>query len=452
MTSYLVRLVLVVSFLSLVPTVTDAQSSIVAQIKIDSGWGGLGVPQRYQVHIVRKSTGYFAGDKKVDGQLIENLLQALSSPAVPELDLDNLGITQAWLDANAERGVREYADVVYSAAAPNQQALYLSTFKDVAFMKRLLPSLYGGMWTDDYPWVEVDVIKKDGQKLVVRSEAQQLFMLPWEVTNDGRKIKTWNAEISRSVVALLPVKATNRDRLSGARLPSVLADAVLRSIEDKWNLLNVENKVGKYLRELQGSFEVESAEINSYHNVDFGKEWVNGAAGAENLQAVLKRSDLPPGFQIGLVLPYESGEVRGVNTFIGNANHYIDRVLSIPWLKDFIRSNSRMGFELRFVSDRSFSAKAMQIFASDMRLKGKESLVKEVEKVQEGISLLAVGWKYNRDYWLVLPDNRIVLWRFNMYRGPVKWEALKSASWDCSKYQDKCVGAIISPDGSVTEH
>lgn len=62
------------------------------------------------------------------------------------------------------------------------------------------------------------------------------------------------------------------------------------------------------------------------------------------------------------------------------------------------------------------------IFRSGL-LKGKDSLVNEVEAVQKDASLLAVGWKYNRDYLIVLPDKRVVLWRYSMYGEPIKWEA-----------------------------
>ncbi len=91
----------------------------------------------------------------------------------------------------------------------------------------------------------------------------------------------------------------------------------------------------------------------------------------------------------------------------------------------------------------------MQIFAADMKLKGKEFLVNEVKALQRDVTLLAIGGKYNRDYWLVLPDKRIVLWRF--YESPIRWRSLKASAWDCSNYQDKCIGAMISRDGKVVK-
>lgn len=441
------KFVLAVCVVLCLPFCLIAQSSEVTSIKIASSWGGLGTGKNNELTITRSADGYHADGKTVDARLIASLLDALNARTVLNINLSNLGITQAWLDANAEKGVREYSNEYYSAAAPNLQALYLSTFKDIGFMKRFVPSLYQTRWTDDYPFVEIEVTKRDGSKIVATSEEQQLFMLPWQVAERGRKIKTYNAHIARALAALLPSDFANKARLSGESLSYELAQKLMWDIKDKWDFLDAENKAGKHLQALKQTFAVEAAEVNSYHNVDFGEEWINGKAGAQNLQATLNRKDLPRNLRIGIALPFKNGEVEGVDAFLGSVDRYLNRALSVPWLNRFMHTRSGTWVELRFVGRRSFSEKAMQIFAADMRLRGKESLVKEVEAVQKDVTLLAVGWKYNRDYWLVLPDKRVVLWR--SYADPIKWEWLKSSGWDCSNYGDHCIGAIISTSGRV---
>lgn len=445
------KLLIAVSLLLLFPLLALAQTAEAKQIRIVSSWGGLGDSARSELLITRKADGYYANGKKVNAVLVSNLLTALNKPAIPEVDLANLGVTQEWLNANAEKGVKEYADFYYSTAAPNLQALYLSSFKNVAFMKSLVPSLYQSWWTDDYPQVAVEVINADGTTLVASSRAQQLFMLPWEVARGESKTKTYNADIARAIVPLLPNKAPNRDRLSGEDLRRTLAESVMTAIKNDWEKLDAENKAGTHLQVLKQLFFVEHAELNSNHNVDFGDEWVNGNTGRENLQATLKRKDLPENMRIGIALPVRNGAVEGVDTLLTSVDRYVNLVLSVTWLNSYMRSEPRTYFELRYVGQRSFSEKAMQIFAADMRLQNKESLVKEVEAVQKDISLLSVGWGYFRDYWLVLPDKRVVLWRFNHYGKPTKWPQLASSAWDCTKYQDKCLGAMIALDGTLVE-
>jgi hypothetical protein len=184
------KLSFAVSLLFLLPLWTAAQTGEVTQIRITSSWGGLGTPAHDQLVITRKANDYYAHGKKLNAALVSNLLSALDAPAIPEIDLANLGITQEWLDANAEAGVKEYADFFYSTAAPNLQALYLSTFTDMTFMKAMVPSTFQGWWTDDYPNVEVELTRAGFNKLVATSRAQQLFMLPWEVSNGEQKRKT----------------------------------------------------------------------------------------------------------------------------------------------------------------------------------------------------------------------------------------------------------------------
>jgi hypothetical protein len=109
----------------------------------------------------------------------------------------------------------------------------------------------------------------------------------------------------------------------------------------------------------------------------------------------------------------------------------------------------KVNVELRFVKDRSFSEKAMRVFADDMRHLGKESLVKDVAAVQKGTSLLLIGRTYYQGYWLVLPDKRMVLWRFIGDDSLLKWKSEKFNRKDCSDSQKECVGAVISPDGAL---
>src|SRR5689334_3308025 len=386
----------VVFVIWLVPLTIAAQSITPTEIKIVSSWNGLGPWARDELIITRKGTDYYTDGKKVDAQLVRNLIDALNAPTIPQIDLPNLGITQAWLDANAEKGVKEYADAYYSSSAKNLQALYLSTFKNLSFMKSLVASLYPGMWTDDYPRLEIKVTNDNGTRLFATSEAKQVLMLPWTITKNGQESKSYNANIARAVGTLLPEKFANKERLSDENLTRVLAEAVMWRIRDQWALLDAENQTGNYLRVIRQTFLVQAAEVDTTHNVDFGREWVNSDRGVPNLQATLTRKDLPQNLRVGIALPVNNDEVEGVDSFLSEIDRYVKLVRSVPWLARFMRSHSDATFELRYVGDRSFSKKAMEIFAADMHLANKESVIKQVEAVQKDVSLLIVLAHGNR--------------------------------------------------------
>jgi hypothetical protein len=79
---------------------------------------------------------------------------------------------------------------------------------------------------DDYPSAKVMVTFEDGSAITASSRSYYLFMLPWRLGTGESTVKTYNANISRAVAALMEKGATNRERLQGEGLSTELADAV----------------------------------------------------------------------------------------------------------------------------------------------------------------------------------------------------------------------------------
>ena len=423
-----------------------------AEIKITSTWGGLGTPQKSELFIVYKPKGYYAKGDKIEKLLVDNLLSAINAPEIKQFDAANLGINQEWLDANAEIGVKEFADYYFSVAAPNQKELYFSTFKNLKIIEKILPSVLDGGWTDDYPNFVIEINELDGSKTVVRSDKQPTFMLPWEITKNGKTEQTYNANVSRAIVALLPKEFANRSRLSGNNLRRVLATAVMHDIKAEWDLLEVENKAGNTLKTLKETYTIKFAEINPYHGVDFGERPEKDRKTEKNLHLTLRQDSFSGNFAIRLKLPFENERVENLDVFQSKINKYQNLVFSVPWLKSFIE-NGKSTVELRFIKNRSFSEKAMKKFAEDINKIGKGELVSEVEKEQENIALIGVGGglEYYQSYWLVMPDKRVILWRYR-YPRLLNWSEKDFELNECTDQIAaglKCVGAIISPEGSI---
>jgi hypothetical protein len=441
--------------LLLFPLSAYAQVRAVKQIKITSAWGGLTMnstsPSYGEVLIEKTATGYYSDGKKIDDSLIRALLFAIHEPVIRHPRLANLGITQERLNANAESGAKEYAEEWFTTRfAPNQKALYFSTFKNLRLVRQILPSIMRGGWSDDFPSFEVEITNTNGTVIKVSSEAQPLFMLPWKLNAGRRTVKTYNAHISLALAKLIPPDFPNRGRISGNGFNGELSKAVFDWLEDDLNLLDAENKAGKYLMLLRSRFTVKTVEINSYHNVDYVKEWVNGNPEETNLYATLRTRTFPKNFFIGLVLPFENDRVEGMDVFFNNIERYRHLAMSVPWLNSYLAAHPKVNVELRFVKDRSFSERAMKHFTDDMKQLGKDSLAKEVAPVQKDVSLLLIGMTYGQGYWLVLPDKRVVLWRTHGgYDSLLKWKPENFNRKDCGEYQGECVGAVISQGGAL---
>ena len=436
-------------------TISDfalAQTRDVQEIQIISAWGGFGPAGKSELTITRKLKGYYSNDNKVETQLVENLLNAIDENEISKPSLANLGMTQEWLDVNAQKGVEEYASVYFSMGADNQKELFYSTLKNQRLVEILLLLIFSGGWTDDYPRIEIKITEIDGNTFVTSSDAQPLFMLPWKIIKKDKTISTYNANIAKALASLLPEKFINRERLTGNNLKRELAKKVMDFIHEDWNRLDVQNKAKATLDDLGKIYGVLSPEINSYHGLDFGKEWVKGSSTETNLHAVLRQDQFPKGLYIKLVLPFQNQKVENVDIFQNKINNYTNLVLSIDWLKEFVRVDEQTVY-LRFVHNRSFSEKAMQTFAVDMRKIGRSELIAEVEKEQENIALIAVGrvQEYYQSYWLVLPNKKVILWRHGS-SNLLRWSHKDFLKQECSDDKStliSCAGAEISSEGNI---
>jgi hypothetical protein len=422
-----------------------AQQQSVKQITIASRWGGLGFVKPTELLIQRHGDTYRSGRKRIDTRLVEALSTALREPEITKPDLANLGITQEWLE---QQSSKDYPGSFVSSA-PNQMALYKSSFTSLPTIQQVLPELFSFSRTDDYPGVEVAVTFDDGTSLSASSYSQYLFMLPWKVTGSNGAVSSCNADISRAVAALMPNKAANRYRIAGEGLAQDLAEAVLQHIKPDLELLDAENRASDTLATLRTKYVVESAEINPYHGVAYGLEWKPNQPHEENLHASLRQGSFPKGFYEDAILLYNDGKVSGTEDFLQNASKYEKLVLSIPWLNNLVAKFPQLRIGLLSVHDRSFGEKAMRIFAADMDLLGKGALVDEVRSQQDEVALITVNYG---DYWLVLPDNRMILWRYTSVSGLLNLKPSDFNTRRCSEYPSVtggCVGVLITPDGAL---
>jgi hypothetical protein len=107
---------------------------------------------------------------------------------------------------------------------------------------------------------------------------------------------------------------------------------------------------------------------------------------------------------------------------------------------------------LQFVGGRSLSDAAMSVFADDMRLLGRDDILRRVAAVQEETVLIQI----NYTYCLILPDKDVILWRFHNAPGNrrvLNWNRGEDfPSTECTTHRSTaewCGGVVISPDGNL---
>jgi hypothetical protein len=167
---------------------------------------------------------------------------------------------------------------------------------------------------------------------------------------------------------------------------------------------------------------------------------------------------LPKWLHIAALLPIHEHTVVGAEDLLQLAPGYENLVLSVPWLNRWLADHEQ-SVSISFAEGRSFSEEAMLVFDADMKAMGKESLLQEVRAVQEQVALIDL--QGTNAYWLVLPDKRMVLWRFRTLPnvapadsrlGLLKWT---QANFTTTERLDawwpwrNCAGAVVSAEGNL---
>jgi hypothetical protein len=488
--------------LSLSTIIAAAQSGPVSQIRIVSTWAGMGSGggSNGELVIGGESGAYLANGKKIPDELIAGLLSAIDAPVIAKPDLASMGITQEWLNANAEATLEVYTRHILQTsvapnyplrmpsgnAAPEQRKLFLSSFKDLKNIERIISELFHRRWTDDYPNVAVTIAKNDGSVVTVYSKAPAPFMLPWVIRKDGKELMTYNADISRAVARLMPEGVVNKRRLSDmgldtlstyiasalslegpvnnqlvasicgrqsladCRLGIQVANWVMDGIGESWESMTAENKAKPYLDQLRRSFSILNARMEPDRNGFYVRGGSDDSPMVPHLLVTLSQPRLP--VLINASLPYEHEKVSNVVGFLKGAERLEDVMLATPWLKTAMTDHPDLRYELTFANDRFFGEKSMQEFLADVG--PNRSLVDEIKAAPQDIGLLRVHrGRASEDYWLILPDRRMVIWRFSGEEPLLKWNTGGLTSGKCNSYRSfRCAGAVISPAGELVSN
>ena len=455
MTKFRVATILVLLFI--VAGTAFASDTDVRQISIKSGWGGLGTPQHTELLIQNDHGVYRLNGTEVDALAVNSFLTSVREPVIPKPSLANLGLTKPWLENNADAIVRdakakEEEDSTYwkiGGGTPKQKSLFKHSYADPAFVAKVLPEAFRCCHTDDHPGVNVTITYVDGSTVVVSSHSQSEFMLPWKLEINGAAEDTFNSTISTALAKLMPDGTTNKERILGDGLALHLAGIVMDEIEKQWKLLGVESKDGEALSRIRSAYTIVTADVNVYHDVTFGVYSEKNGGEEENLHVLVKKPAFSKGLSENVILLYQNGKAKGVDEFLHGASRYEQLALSVPWLSRVHVKYPKWGTTLLWVHDVSFSDKAMKQFSADMHLLRKDALATEVRKVQRDVAVLNVSYG---DWWLVLPDKRMVLWRYESVSGLLGFKQADFPLHECTDYQGVtggCVGAVISPEGEL---
>ena len=141
---------------------------------------------KYKLTIIHKPDGYYLDGKMVDTNVVENLLVTINEPVIKELDFTQFGINQSWLNENAASALNEYISYYpYIKPSEEQRKLFLDSFRNLSLVDKALRNYYESRWTDDYPQFSLEIIDTNGKVINLYSDAQHIFMVPWQIAKYG---------------------------------------------------------------------------------------------------------------------------------------------------------------------------------------------------------------------------------------------------------------------------
>ncbi len=330
-------------------------------------------------------------------------------------------------------------------ATARQKALFESTFTDPDKIGGVLPSLFTYSKTDDYPNAEIKIRFSEGSHLTLTSHSYYEFMLPWTI-NASDSAETYNADISRAISALLPPKSANKQRLAGPEFAFDIADAVMASIDNQWKEIGAEDHAGDSLAKLRSRYTISAADVNPYHDAEFGVSWRIKGPHETNLHVTLHKPDFPRNLEVEGIFLLDGSGIHGVDEFLKTGSQYEDLALSVTWLMDWLREHPDRPAWLFNVHGLSLSEHAMQTFTKDMRLRERDDLVEKVRAQQSQIALM----KIDGADWLIFPDRHLLLWRYQWSRGLLNWTPDDFGEGECAEYRVNnggCSGREVSAEG-----
>lgn len=441
--------VVVVSGVSACLCVRVGAQQAVNEVVIRSEWTGLAIQPHRQTlfRVSRTPSGTYQSTdgKQVELCLLTQLVFALQEAPRPTVVLNDLGINQEWLRRNVAEAERRNDELQgHEKASARQRALFRGTFESPIKMGPIVLGMFSEpRHTDDNPYVEVTVRFDGGSLLSARSNSQHEFMLPWRSDRGGRSVDEFNRDVSRAIVALLPEGSTNRERLSGEGLPETLGSAAMEAIQNEWDLVEVEEKAPAALDSLRGQYKVLSATISGNYAIEYGREWRGDRPQETNLIAGLSSPKFPARFDENAVLEQRGSQVIGVNQFLKQAVEYERLSLSVPWLDMYRKAHAGVAIHLYYVHSGSLAERGLRAFREDMHAVGKSDLATHVGSIHDKAALLVIdennGQTFTESHWIVLPDRRMILWRF---RGPTS-ELVPFQGKDCSRDDPEAVGGCV---------
>lgn len=194
-----------------------------------------GRPETTLVRVEKKNGKYVAENKEIPDEQVTTFLVAVDKHSEGPVSFSDLGLTQSWLDQNAEPAFDEYFEGQTTSILPSQRDLFISSFRNTSAIGKAVDEYFHSYWTDDFPRAHVEVYDRNsGRAIVLESSELHAFMIPWRISENGRNRLSFNANIGRTLDEFLPENAALKERIGGVHFRCGLSQSLYKEICPAW--------------------------------------------------------------------------------------------------------------------------------------------------------------------------------------------------------------------------
>ena len=298
--------------------------------------------------------------KKVRPELIDDFLKSLTTKKqIPKDPLLIFGKDSLWLMNNAEKLWDEYGGK-NKHKSKKIDSIAIKAIKDYQKVKKIVWSLQGSYWTDDYPFIQISIITRQ-DTLFISSDGQYPFMMPWAVN----KKSIYNHKIPTIIGKILPNSIkTNKPRLMGVNFNYYLIKNIYwRYIKNKVEFIRTKEKYPNKFKMLSKHFEILDAEMSNMASIEWG-----GWFGRPSLEIVLADSAISNKIRFSTVFSRRS-IFHSPKSIVKNKDNLLKQLQGNPVYRYVQKCKKCIG-EIHWVQSKSLSGEAKRNFLSDVKDRG----------------------------------------------------------------------------------
>lgn len=373
-------------------------------------------------------------------------MAALQAPLQPGFTFASLGSRAQNALESVQAAIRK--DSQDANIIPSERALLAKLAGNRAQIEAAISKSSPVTHTDDYGSLAVSVEWSDGREIAAKAGAQHLYLLPWSIKDRG---KTFNPAIALAVQDLLPAQNDYRTRLEfNDWTEQSLMEMFDSGMDPQFSVLQAEDASRPAVKALRSAFDVQELGVAGYlRDLSFAKD------APKDLLAALKLPGTPKNLDMQFRVTIDHGNAVNLDGEIARAKVLFERVSENPTLASQMAVNAKDHFTIRYWYGTSLHSDELGMYGNELgdfaRFMQEKNGIALTKQQLDDAALVSEEGKVDRE-WVILPDERAVLW----HEMSAHSDDLSDRAKSCAVAEDEmpifsCVGRMFAPSGKVIQ-